>query len=202
MSEKVVLTQEQINAIELWLKNYQDKDQLLMIQFFVKVKEADASNEGWIGDYKPMKELSIAQLARAIHVGYEVEKPQFKNGDFLIRKNGERFECGSCVDLFYYYDEEVSYVVLQTGWRVPAEEVRLANEEEIYWMYELNRYKVGDFKYNDVFVDEDGESHLLKDAHPADGYRGLNDAEFWYESGNFKGIYPAESFKPFQKEAE
>ncbi|MFP3322089.1 hypothetical protein R0K05_03240 [Planococcus sp. SIMBA_160] len=201
MSEKVVLTQEQINAIELWLKNYQDKDQLLMIQFFVKVKEADASNEGWIGDYKPMKELSIAQLARAIHVGYEVEKLKFQVGDKVVL--ADRLIGDSIFTIKNLMPTKIlAYEFTNGGWDY-AHQLRHATDEEIFWLHELGRDKVPDFREGDVLLHENGVSS------PIYGNPGIylhrttiESAEIAYQNCDVKGIYPAESFKPFRKEAE
>lgn len=194
MSEKVVLTQEQVNAIELWLSNYKDKDQLLMIQYFVKVKEADASNEGWIGDYKPMKELSISQLARAIHVGYEVEKPRFQAGDKVIHLDATIsdmvFEIKNIMPI-----KSVAYEFTNGGWDY-ADRLRHATEEEIYWLHELKRKKVPDFKIGDVFVDRLNAGYRLNEE------QSVKDFIQYYEEDDFRGIYPAESFKPFRKGIE
>lgn len=192
MSEKVVLTQEQVNAIELWLSNYKDKDQLLMIQYFVKVKEADASTEGWIGEYKPMKELSISQLARAIHVGYEIEKPKFQAGDKIIHCN----EIFTLEEKHNLIDSKVYWSFKEAAGTIDESYLTKATEEEIYWLHELNRKKVPDFKIGDVFVDRLNAGYRLNEEQI------VKDFIQYYEEDDFKGIYPAESFKPFRKGIE
>lgn len=198
MSEKVVLTQEQVNAIELWLSNYKDKDQLLMIQYFVKVKEADASTEGWIGDYKPMKELSISQLARAIHVGYEIEKPKFQAGDKIIHCN----EIFTLEEKHNLIDSKVYWSFKEAAGTIDESYLTKATEEEIYWLHKLGRKRVPDFHVGDAiatYEDEDLDIVVSEDCY-VNGKVGIRNAGDWFESGIIKGIYPAESFKPFRKD--
>lgn len=195
MTEKPVLTKEQAAALEAALQEDRP-DQIL--------KRAARDHETWFFDCQPLNYLELPVLAKALYVGYEVEEVAYLPGDMVVYKNGGLFANGKRIATVHAHDRENRAVMFDSTFNHPlntmgTKQLRKATEEEIFWLHKLGRDKIGDFKYNDVFVDKDGKSYLLRDAHPADGYRGLDDADFWYESGDFKGIYPAESFKPFFK---
>ena len=192
--EKVVLTEKQAEALKKVLQNNgESKDSLLSWHAdFLNRKE-----HAWTNFGESLNKLSIVDLAKALYVGYEVEKPEFKTGDKVIL-------WGKVVTLKENRElmgVETWGVEENNGVRLHTSDLIRATPEEIYWLETLGRKEVGLFKYTDVFVDGDGDAHLLRGVHPSDGHRSLEDAEYWYGTGFFKGIFPAESFKPFPKEA-
>ena len=189
MSEKVVLTAEQQSE----LKAFKDLGRTLEDWISNKNNPLEPNSK--------LHQLKLDEMARILYADdYEVENPKFQKGDYIIRKNGEKFESGGRVDEFSYYDEMVSYVVLHTGWRVPAEAVRLASEEEVFWLGELGRDEVGDFRIGDIFVDGKGYSYDISETDERDFDLLVSMAKDWYFEGDITGIYPAESFKPIKKE--
>lgn len=76
--EKVVITQEQANAIE-WVMKFSDKSSTVEEHIEYRLEES-----GWkLDDLKPLNELSTDYLIRALYIGYEVE-PEFKVGDWVV----------------------------------------------------------------------------------------------------------------------
>lgn len=155
-----------------------------------------------------LMDLSREELGAALAGEYELiaEPPKFIPGDYVVRKDGHPLHGNKYIGLidrkvkFSY--ESVAVEGATQASHIHRSKLRHATLEEIYWMATLRRKKVGEFLYTDVLVDGDGDAHLLNGVHPSDGRRSLEDAEYWYGTGFFKGIYPAESFKPFPMGAD
>lgn len=127
---------------------------------------------------------------------------KFKRGDYVLRVDGENFKSGEKMKYIYSIPDNDSVQVAELNGTWRNEDVRHATEEELYWMKTLERDYVGDFRYTDVFIDNNGEAHLLRGIHPSDGYADVEDAKSWHEHGHFKGLYRAESFTPYTRKGE
>ncbi|CEG23149.1 hypothetical protein BN1080_02093 [Planococcus massiliensis] len=194
MSEKVLLTKELVqefesfkvlrNSLDEWARDKQDPNAAKSI----------------------IHELSFDQMARAYLIGYEIEKPKFQPGDRVIHINYTNHPD-------WKKDFKIAEVLKQSEYRSRVffelkdfgdyEEnyIRHATPEEIYWLETLGRDKVMDFHENDIYVDGDGDLFELSQNGQCDNYTRFSSAEKWYKSGgDFKGVYPADAFKPFPKE--
>ena len=78
MTQKVVLTQEQADAVESAKKRY-GKDQFLY-EFSRMLHEISPLQ--FTGSLGPINDLALHRVAKALYIGYEVE-PSIKIGDFV-----------------------------------------------------------------------------------------------------------------------
>lgn len=77
--EKVKITAQQAKAFELAIEEY-GNDRVM-----------NGVTGVWNGEFEPLNDIRPSELARAIYdVGYEVE-PEFKVGDWVVKRNGEKF---------------------------------------------------------------------------------------------------------------
>lgn len=177
MTNKVVLTKEQAEAIEKYKLMSWD------VSNFIAVKDQ------WTSKYAPLKTLTVDEMAIALYVGYEIEQPKIEVGDWVVRtKYGfHGVKRVSSIDHRYLKVEEddVSYLL---------ENTRHATKEEIFWA-ELGR-ESGELRIGDVYCYENGISYSI------DNQDRLEMVKNRYKKGSLKGFYPAESFKPFPKDGE
>lgn len=181
MSEKVKLTKEQAEAIEVFLDdNGNDKEHL--VDWFVANRDYRYSVDL---EYRALANLNTSILSKALYIGYEVEET-FKAGDKVVitEKGNEIFTLSNPL----VGQPAWFFMANSTKWAY-EEDLRLATPEEIYWLETLGREKVGDFRIGDVYIDNEGEPQILeKDRH-------VDLAKDWYAAGDFKGIFPTASFK-------
>lgn len=148
----------------------------------------------FVEEWKSIR-TGFENIVRALTEDYEIEsdQPKFQCGDRVIKKNGETFRYnGSMISRIRGGSAEGQVFLLNEGW-IDLDDLKLATPEEIYWLETLGREKVMDFRPGDVFIDAKGDVHEL--------YTGNSPkAKKWYREGNFIGLHPAESFKPFPKE--
>lgn len=204
MSEKVLLTQDQYKMIgELMVNGSKET-----------VLERHASRiyeKGYhVKALKVLNDIKVSDMARILYTGeYEIKPKelQFKAGDKIIRKDGLTF-AGTEFIWTVVEDQQESWKVKVVGsaaeWDVIWEtaSIRHATPEEAFWLHELGRDKVPDFKVGDAvatYEDEDLDIVVSEDCYVS-GKVGIRNAGDWFESGIIKGIYPAESFKPFRKD--
>lgn len=151
----------------------------------------------FVEEWKNIK-TGYDNFVRALNEGYEIEeeKPDFKAGDKVITKKGGELVVLSNpilnLDAWFLMDDHE-----KTKWAY-TKDFRHATPEEVYWLETLGRHEVGDFHAGDAFVDSSGETLRIGDVEIHDAR--IESAKRWYSEGDFKGIYPAESFKPFSKE--
>lgn len=182
--EKVVLTAEQAESIERYLNDVcPNKEKLLRKQ-----------SEGVWYDPRntPMNALSLECMAKALYIGYEIEKPKFQPGDKVIRRSSNKIHTlHSKRDMPIVFGTTKVWNVGEGHTWIGESEFRHATPEEIYWLETLGRDKVRELRKGDVIA--------YSNAEPAK----VNIPEFWTEHKftNVTGIYPADSFKPFPKEA-
>lgn len=189
MSEKVVLTQHQAEAIRLWLSKYKDKAVLIETQTGHLFNNNEARNGCWDPEFQAIGEMSVERLARALFIGYEVEKPKFQAGDKIIHCN----EIFTLEEKHNLMDSKVYWSFKEAAGTIDEYYLTKATAEEIYWLHELGRDKAGDFREGDV-VQSDGNRFIKL----IDDFM-IKTAISWHKDGLIEGIYPAESFKPFFK---
>lgn len=177
--EKVVLTKEQAEAIE----NRSNIESAL--HYHATSRWTDKRNEC-------LNRLSLEKFARALLVGYEIEKPKFKPGDKVIRLDGLCFAGFKNIEIVERVKE--NSITLSNDLQYSHDFMRHATPEEIYWLEELGRKEIGDFQEGDKYVDRAGLTMT------ATCRNDIADFKKYYEKGDFKGIYPVESFKSFNKE--
>lgn len=176
MSEKIVLTQEQAKLIE----------ELKGVAYAVNLLD--------MGNKYPLSELKVSELVRAFNGHYEVEKPKFKTGDKVVtvwEKDNSFYILGAPYPEISDFEKGKGWHLVNQPFGIQEKNIRHATPEEIYWLHELGREKVRDFKVGDVFVDRLNAGYRI--------YSEQNMGQFiqYYEEDDFIGIYPAESFCRF-----
>jgi len=190
MAEKLKLTQEQAEAIEVV------RTIIIPIEFANKLKG-----------------LSAAVILQAIKEGYDI-KPQFKVGDWVVRVS----EFRSYVENAKYQNYQVnsvfriqtilnSYAIDEHGTNHDLENIRHATTGEIKAEKERQLWKsigreVGEFREGDIFLDRNGTCFEISEKHEFEDKIKRASSESWYKTGESKGFYPAESFISFESEEE
>lgn len=186
MNEKLMITKAQHEVILEGLKKRKgDRAQL--------IGDHSVMRGSWIAEYRVLDELTVSDMARIVYDGdYEVEQQRFKAGDKLygpltLKKILNVISCSGRV---------VS--VKEFSYPLPADEYRIATPEEVYWLETLGREKLFDFREGDAILDIHG------DFTPINTEFQVNHAVLYFsnKTKNFKGIYPAESFKRYPQEEE
>lgn len=187
--DKATLTQEQANALEAALKK-ESADAIL--------KSAAREWETWFNECQELNYMDLPTIAKALYAGYEVEE-KFNPGDKVITKKG-----GELVVLSNPMLNKPAWFIMDNFDKakfIYTKDFRLATTEEIYWLETLGRKEIMDFREGDIYVDNaDQANRLFMDAGTYNHKVTIEDAKCNYENRIFKGIYPAESFKPFTKE--
>ncbi|MFC4712260.1 hypothetical protein [Planococcus dechangensis] len=184
MSEKVILTQKQAELIS-------------QIQNADYAVDLHSKNEL---PYPNLKSLGVSQLARALYVGYEIRKPKFNADDKVVNVYSRKFSTGESILSVVSMDGEEYSVELSNGLYYVESALRHATPEEIYWLHELDRDDIAEFHAGDIIISSDFGYPYKVDAFTNIGHTLSSEDAFeaWHR-GNIKGIYPAESFKPFDK---
>lgn len=183
MMEKVKLMPAQADAIEKALKyNGEDKEQLIN-------KHADNK---WITDtYSALNDLSQADMARAVLIGYEVEE-EYKVGDKIVHLHDRHPGVYTVREVHFhgvlvgeFFDLEFRIKDIR---HATPEEIK-AEQERRVWAgigREVGEFCDGDFAFSGYTGYHSHEATVLKD---------------WYDKGKLKGFYPAESFISFGGES-
>lgn len=199
MSEKVLLTKEQVGAIDLWLSRFDDKEAL--VNSHSKIIEDNGTDLGWNWDeeFRSLNGLSVARLAKALFVGYEIEepKPQFEPGDLVMYE-------GRFITLDKWHPQHEAWTYNGAGWFAAERNLKKPTQDEIFWLHDLKRDCVNDFKDGDVVYHLDGNLLVVSEnfgiAEEDDCACTVADAIRWSEEGIIKYIYPVDSRKPYRKE--
>lgn len=184
MKKRLLLSKKQVEAIE-WLKlegyNFDD-----IINGHIY---------GWSSTIAAcLNSLAVADIAKILYAeDYEVEKPNFKNGGKFIYLNG--YELGTLIDgVVYWRDKsETEDKYLET--MIEDGDVRVATDEDLFWLEDLKRNSVPDFRKHDVYVDKNMDAWLLGKDITVDAAHEI------YQNGDFLGVYSIDSFKSFHKQA-
>src|SRR5690625_4301046 len=146
--KKVVLTQEQANAIEAFRILEQNNKQILKYNFH-KLPEIDKDTFA-----EPINEMDFDTLVKALYIGYEVE-PEFKVGDWVFNNGTDRtFQLNeSTVNALNEYKnmEHIRH----------ATDEEIAQEKERRWWKKHNR-DVWELKEGDV-LDLNGHTFHIVD---------------------------------------
>ena len=192
MSEKVVLTVEQAIILE----NEVDFEESIRVRdAFMKEHVRKMDKGGWLEPiFKPLNQLSIADLARALYVGYEIEKPKFQAGDKIIHCN----EIFTLEEKHSLMDSKVYWSFKEAAGTIDESYLTKAKPEEIYWLHELGRDSVGEFREGDVIITQEVSYRYSVDGEV--DTIGPGTTKLWMDQGIIKGIYPVESFKPMKED--
>lgn len=179
---KVVLTKEQVDAIEKRKLYFNDSDERLIdFQYHIH-SDSNTDDTKYCNDSECLNDISPIDLAKALLIGYEIEQPKFEVGDIVTHVKGAFKGAKSLIfvgeDLVKIKGEEVTLFLL--------ENIRHATKEEIFWA-ELGR-EVGEFREGDVRIKHNGDAIVVCNEDYANEH---------YKKGNLKGFYPSNSFKPF-----
>ena len=128
---KVILTQEQAESLELTLEKANENKDLALGWISPALHHRKPLNK----KFSSLKELSVGEVARALYIGYEVE-PEFKVRDWVYRVSDKKIyrvdfvtEEGLVLDdenLWMFNEKGNDY-----GKHTPPEDVRHATPEEI-----------------------------------------------------------------------
>lgn len=192
--EKIKVTQAQADAIE-GLSHVVSRDNIMNHHREIR------SNNG--ASWFRLKELSAADLARALYIGYEVEE-EYKVGDWVafIKLSGDHII--SKVKSVSA-EEVMTDHVSSNGYKQKfyKETIRHASPEEIKEELERRAWesisrKVNDWKYGDCYR----MSGRQEDVYLVDCEDSEIMAKERYKRGIILGIYPVESFFEFGDESD
>lgn len=180
MTDKVIITEKQANAINLWLSSHLDRteEQLLNSHAENYVHEETGELTKWGSMYDSLNELSVSDLAKALYIGYKVEQ-KYSVGEWIIvfHDNGI-WKCTAeittikneyfTVDAKNVHEEDLHLSF--DGWdairhATPSE---IKQEKERRWWDKLGR-KVGEWKTGDIFINTSGGSELYRPLMEVDG---------------------------------
>lgn len=197
MTNKVVLTKEQARAIEE-LKSKGGRDNL---EYIARRK---FKNDDFLYGYIPFNTMELDVIAKALLIGYEIEKPKVKIGEWATNP-----VCNHTFLVYAVTDNQVvrkedaefwdSGRTSEVRW-YPIETTITCTKEEIFWA-ELGRNK-NEIRVDDILLDVHGELFRVNDELilTSDIYEST--ALEWLKVGRLKTFYPAESFKEFPKDGE
>jgi len=188
---KLQVTAEQAKALDLFVSKG------------TSLETFTAFHKGYRNNYSPLNAFSIDQMAVAKFIGYEIEKPKIKAGEWVTRireasnessnfRAGVTFQVNRTTDITAV-DQNEKYHAIRS--------LRHATPVEIFWA-ELNRPDqmpvVGD-----VVLTTDGEVFRVRDLrHLNSSECTIQDALRWIERGSVKNIYPVDSRKEVPKNAK
>lgn len=182
MSKKVILTKKQAESLEGLKKIQHDQYETLIKEKF---------RGGWRSEsYKEVNNISFEDFVDALLVGYEIKQPNFEVGDIVIG-----LDSGRAFKLIKGESGLLGTVRMIGGKEglISENRIRHATKEEIFWA-ELGR-EVGEFRVDDLV-----QTRSMSRPYKLKSKQDLLDANVEYSERNFKGFYPAESFKKFPKE--
>jgi len=185
---KITISKLEAMAISVYLTNYRgDKASLL---------DKHAQYVKWFEPYTALNNLSQADLARALLIGYDVEV-EYKAGDWVAV---DWFDNG--LGIYKVVGVESNgEVVIDNGdlnnnpgnkfiQHATPEEIKAEKERQLW--DKLGR-KVGEFKVGDVRITRRGSVTRTYFTNEADNE---------YREGHLIGFYPAESFVSFEEGEE
>ena len=191
MSEKVVLTQEQAEAIERLVSIHESDTEKAEIH---RILIGEKLSCGWRADHlRAANTIDDLVFIDALRIGYEVEKPKFQVGD---KVTWDGLEEVLVIGKIYSVDRKLSCSFEESAGCCLLDGLRHATPEEIYWLHELGRDKVGDFREGDVIITQEVSYRYSMDGEV--DTIGPETTKLWMDQGIIKGIYPVESFKPMK----
>jgi len=189
---KVTITAEQAKAIEERKVKYNETDQdLIDYQYFMK-SEANEGDDSYADNHECLNDISPFYMAKALLTGYEIEQPKPKEGDWIVRLDGEEFSTGKkFAQIEKLHDQrnvasDFNDFRIVDGLSLCFNGVTHATNEEAFWA-ELGR-EVGEFREGDVRLINDYSSVYTTATIVAKNE---------YNNGELAGFYPAESFITF-----
>lgn len=185
---KVVLTQEQVDAIEIFKNNPRDN--------LYNIAKRKINVDPFQYEYEPFNDMTLDDIAKATYTGYEIEQPKFEVGGWAIRINDlDSYNEHYSGKKPFKINEVKEYIARdENGCGHNFKNIRHATKEEMLWA-ELGR-EVGEFRKGDIVPSMFSKSNLYKLNSLQDD---VLDAKMDYKAGRLKGFYPAESFKSFPK---
>ena len=181
--EKVTLTKEQAEAIEFIKTVGYSNDNMV-----------NSHVTGWSAtNTAVLNVLKVSEMAKALYIGYEIEpeKPKFQPEDKVLFHASKKPKINTLKDKSPFDDNAWT---TKEGSCIDEEDFSKATQEEVYWYETLNRETVKNFRIGDIYIDREYRAEILEND------RHVQLAQIWYADGDFKGLYPAESFKTFPKE--
>jgi len=189
--KKVKLTKEQEKAIQERKFNYFETDEFLIdFQYFIH-SDSNKDDTSYCNEHECLNDITPIDLAKALLVGYEIEQPKFKVGDWVLYKYDSATRMTTKIIDIQYEHNRVQFENV-SGWKAIHEIERLVTKEEIFWA-ELGR-EYREFRNDDIII---LQGELGFKIHHG---RQVSVAINQWEKGKVTGIYPAESFKPFPKD--
>lgn len=196
---KIKVTQEQANVIRHLEENY-TKGQIVK-QHVMSV---------WRNAYDSLNKMNLDEVCLSLYEGYEVE-PQYKVGDWVVANWQDAEKEAYLVESVSEYGI-ASIDNLEGNYYPSNEHLRHATPEEIAAEKNRRLWKsigrgVGEFKIGDLYVDSEYTIYLVSDTEEVTyDQPGLLNASYgtvrqWHSEGNFKGLYPAESFTRFEDDS-
>lgn len=182
MSEKVILTKEQAEAINFFNNSTDTFDYLAARK---------TMGELFHFDYKPFNNMSLDDIAKALYSGYEIEQTKFEVGDWVIYKYDTATIMTTRIIDIQYEHNRVQFENV-SGWKAIHDIERHVTKEEIFWA-ELGR-EVGEFRLGDAYC------HNHDYIYTVDVEERIERVQNFYKENRLTGFYPAESFKRFSKE--
>lgn len=193
MFGKIKITQAQADAIEEYLEC---GDVVEMLEVHAGIR-ADKNNN-WVIEFKTLNSLSMADLARALLIGYEVE-PEYKDGDWIVFVNAVNESLVCIIENVGNSSVDTDYVG-SNGYKQSfgKKRIRLATPEEIKAEKERRVWEsigrgVKEFRVGDIIE--------LKNQL---GFRIYHEKQIevavrQYEIGDVTGFCPIESLVSFEE---
>lgn len=192
---KVVLTQEQVDAIEIFKNNPRDN--------LYNIAKRKINVDPFQYEYEPFNDMTLDDIAKATYTGYEIEQPKVKVGQWVTNT-----DCNQTFKVYAVTDKQIVRVEDGPLWdrgihsRIifySHKHTRLATKEEAFWA-ELGR-EVNEVREGDC-VSTNGE--FLRVGRNLGCKKYCNHIAIAYAVelltlGKVSGFYPAESFKSFPK---
>lgn len=178
MTEKVKLTREQAEALELYKANT-GKD-LGWVQYFVEYRHC------FNYEYLPLKGFTFDEFARVLYLpdSYEVEE-EYKVGDWVVNTANSRIAKveKDAPDRVWVDDEKARYFMKSALRHATPEEIKAEKERRVW--KKIGR-EVGEFRDGDIAFTNKGSI-----------WQSAQFNKESYKHGELKGFYPAESFISF-----
>lgn len=199
--EKITLTQAQADSIKRTLEDFD----------IVEILNIHAERGEWLAENKPLNDLSQADMARALLIGYDVQ-PEYKVGDWVARtrttpntgSQNPHFAEGYIFKITDLVSDKVGDGICLHL----IENIRHATPEEIKAEQERRAWKrigrePGEFVSGDTIQISSGCTFLLG-AYTDSQKRQMciDQAETYYDAGRITGFYPRESFISFGGESD
>jgi hypothetical protein len=193
MDRKIILTNDQIHALEKWLAidgtHYTKKD--LLKEHALTIVNSSFS---WAGEYKVFSELSLQDMAHALFVGYKLKIPPIKVGDRVVPLDNS---WGGKILTVSELTTSIGLVRTKELFDVlfKPSHLKVVSQEEGFW-YDIGRTQ-GDVKPLDVIVLNNGEIYIVTSFAVHGNRCTTDDALRWIKEGEIKGLYKAESLNLF-----